>query len=242
MNKTIGIIGGMGPEATCDLFSKIIHFTQAASDQEHIPVLVDSNTRIPDRTAHILGKGPSPEYELIRTALRLEMLGADILIMPCNTAHHYHASIKRHVRSDFPSMIEETAAEIALQNPDAKKVGLLATEGTYVSGIYRMALERKRIGLVEPPEEHKALLLKWIYGLKAGRRHIPEKELSEVLGFFAKSGVDTLILGCTELPVLFNNADRKAFGSFRLVDATSVLAKTAVRLAGGRIRGTSIPD
>ena len=88
MSRNIGIIGGMGPLATCDLMEKIIDYTDAASDQEHIHVLVDSNTNIPDRTEAILHGGENPVPEMVKSAWKLESMGADILIMPCNTAHY----------------------------------------------------------------------------------------------------------------------------------------------------------
>ena len=86
--KTIGIIGGMGPLATADLFEKIVGHTKAACDQEHLHVVIDSNTNIPDRTAALLHGGADPLPELTGSARRLEAMGADVLIMPCNTAQN----------------------------------------------------------------------------------------------------------------------------------------------------------
>ncbi len=91
--KTIGILGGMGPQATVSLFQKIIDRKQALCDQEHIPLLIDNNTAIPDRTDYILGKGINPRPEIIRSAVRLENAGADLLIMPCNTAHVFYLDV-----------------------------------------------------------------------------------------------------------------------------------------------------
>lgn len=231
MKKTIGIIGGMGPEATCDLLGKIIAGTPAEKDQDHIPVLVDNNTRIPDRTAHLMGKGPSPLPELVRTALRLETMGADILVMPCNTAHHYRQAMLPYLDARFPSMLEETAEHILRAFPETRTVGLMATTGTYASGLYRKELEKRGLSLAEPSEQGKALLLKWIYALKGGHRQVPESELLQVLKAFGDAGASTVILGCTELPLLFSGLSHKALEGFRFVDATRVLARAAVRLA-----------
>ena len=89
MSKTLGIIGGMGPLATANLFNKIVLTTHAKSDQDHIHILIDNNTLIPDRTAYLLGNGEDPLEQLVTSAVRLEKMGAEFLIMPCNTAHYF---------------------------------------------------------------------------------------------------------------------------------------------------------
>ena len=93
--KTIGIIGGMGPLATADLYRKMIEGTVAEKDQDHVHVIIDSNPWIPDRTEYILHNGPSPLPEIVKSIRRLEAAGCDFLIMPCNTAHHIIEEIGR---------------------------------------------------------------------------------------------------------------------------------------------------
>ena len=110
MKNTIGIVGGMGPLATCDLFRKIIEVTEAGSDQEHVRVVIDSNTEIPDRTAAILAGGKDPVPELRKSASHLVSIGADLLIMPCNTAHYFYDQVAPTVEVPFLHMIRETAA------------------------------------------------------------------------------------------------------------------------------------
>jgi aspartate racemase len=114
MSKILGIIGGMGPLATVNLFNKIVINTDAQNDQEHIHMLVDNNINIPDRTAFLLGTGEDPTEELIKSAVRLEKAGADFLIMPCNTAHHFYEVIKEKINIDFLNMIEETVKFIVV--------------------------------------------------------------------------------------------------------------------------------
>ena len=126
--KTIGIIGGMGPEASGDLFFKILRETDAACDQAHIPILLDSNTRIPDRTAAILSGGADPRPELIRSAKRLEQAGAEVLVMSCNTAHYFYEDIIKEISVPFLHMPRLTAE--AVKEQGMKKVALLATSGT----------------------------------------------------------------------------------------------------------------
>ena len=100
MNPAIGILGGMGAQATCDLMNKTIACTDARNDREHIHIFVDCNTNIPDRTEAILHQGADPLPELVKSAVRLQTMGAQVLIMPCNTAHYYIDAIARFV--DIP--------------------------------------------------------------------------------------------------------------------------------------------
>ena len=118
--KTIGIIGGMGPLATVDLFGKIVNLTDAKCDNDHIHILIDNNTYIPDRTSYILGDGKNPLDELVKSAKRLKDMGADFLVMPCNTAHYFYNDIINNVSIPFINMIEETASYI--NNKKAQKV------------------------------------------------------------------------------------------------------------------------
>jgi len=118
--KIIGILGGMGPEATIDLYNKIIKLTAANKDQEHLRIIIDNNPKIPDRSMAILKGQTSPLNALQKTALTLEKAGADFIIMLCNTAHYYISSLKSIVNIPVLNMIEETAKEInSLNNPPA---------------------------------------------------------------------------------------------------------------------------
>lgn len=128
MKKTIGIIGGMGPLATCDLFHRIIEITDASCDQEHIRVLIDNNTRIPDRTAAILHGGADPVEQMVISARGLQTMGADLLLIPCNTAHYFHKQVSDCVNVPVLHMLEETAKVASRKGIET--VGLLATDGT----------------------------------------------------------------------------------------------------------------
>ena len=138
MKKTIGIIGGMGPMATVDLYRKIVDYTAASKDSEHIHVYIDSNTDIPDRTEAILHGGKDPVPEMVGSAIRLECMGADFLLIPCNTAHYFYDKICPMVHIPILNMLEETALEVKRQSIAC--VGLLATDGTIESGVYDQVL------------------------------------------------------------------------------------------------------
>ena len=227
---TIGILGGMGPLATADLFRKIILHTRADSDREHIPVIIDSNTAIPDRTEYLLGRGESPLDELVKTALRLEAMGADILLMPCNTAHFFYEEIRSRIGIDFINMIEETALQVKKEG-GGKKSALLSTEGTSVSGIYDKVFAEMGLELIKPEKDEQDKVSEVIYNVKKGVLKGYEKSFKGLLASLKKRGAGSFILGCTELPVYFETlkADEKIF------DPTDILAVRGVEKAGKQV-------
>ena len=129
MKKTIGILGGMGPMATADLFRKIVACTDAAGDNDHIRVYIDSNASIPDRTAAILSGGEDPVPAMADALRHLELCGADCLVMPCNTAHYFLPRLAPLTKLPFLSMIE-AAARACRERFPGKAAAILATTGT----------------------------------------------------------------------------------------------------------------
>ena len=166
--KVIGILGGMGPLATADLFQKITLHTVAACDQAHPRVCIDSNTDIADRTAALLHGGEDPVPEMIKSAKRLESIGADFLIMPCNTAHNYYEQVCEAVTIPVLHMIALTRD--ALKERGVKCAGLLATDGTVQTGIYQRTFEQSGVALLTPDSAaDQAAVMDVIYnGVKAG--------------------------------------------------------------------------
>lgn len=228
--KTIGIIGGMGPLATVDLFAKIVKRTKALTDQEHIPILIDNNTRVPDRTAAILEGGADPVPELVRSALRLEAMGADALLMACNTAHYFADEIRKFARIPLLHLIEEAAKEAKARGLQC--VGLLATEGTCRTGIYDRAFEAQGVRLLKPPAALEAHVMDIIYkGVKAGAAMYPLDGIRETLDELKGRGAQSFVLGCTELPLAFELYGIEA----PTIDPTEVLARSAIRFAGKEI-------
>lgn len=231
MPKTIGIIGGMGPMAAVDLMEKIIRVTAAETDGEHIPVFLHSNTGIPDRTAAILGNGPSPVGEIVRSALALESVGASVLAMACNTAHHFYDEITAFLHVELIHMPRETA--LAAADMGYKKAALLATDGTVRSGVYTRAFEDTGVSLLLPDDEGQAAVTDMIYrGVKAGAAEWDTRAVSAALRRLSDRGAELFILGCTELPIAFARFGIEA----KTLDPTLVLAKKAVVCAGGKLR------
>lgn len=226
----LGVIGGMGPLATCNFFEKIIRLTEADKDQEHIHVIIDNNTQIPDRTDYILGRGEDPRPELIRSALRLEYAGADYLAMPCNTAHYFVDDIKRHTRAKIVDMIEETALYLKESYPDNRDYLLLATKGTYKSQVYKKAFQKHHLNIIEPSDDDKDIIMDWIYKVKSSILDIGEEDFKRLIDKYVKNRQIPVILGCTELSTL---ADIIGL-SIEHVDPMLILAKACVRLHQNR--------
>lgn len=234
MKKTVGIIGGMGPAATCDLMEKIIALTKAASDQEHLHVIADVNTAIPDRTAAILRGGPDPTPEMCKSARRLTAAGAELLLMPCNTAHYYYDAVAASVPVPVLHMPDETAA--VLRRAGIKAAGVLATDGTVQSGIYGKALARAGVEALYPSPDMQRQVMRLIYdGVKSRSVPLDAIPVEDVLAQLRDRGAACFVLACTELPIAF----RELGLAQGCLDPTRVLAFAAVRAAGGTC---SVPD
>ncbi|MEW9095818.1 MAG: amino acid racemase [Clostridiaceae bacterium] len=229
MGKTVGILGGMGPKATADLLDKIVDLTPAKKDQDHIHIIVDNNPKIPDRTGYIMGKGENPIGALLETAVRLRNNGVDFIIIPCNTAHYFYDKLVEAVEIPFINMIEEVGKYI-LDKFGKCKVGLLATTGTYEGKVYEKYLNPLGIDVLVPEDEIKDMVLDLIYKVKAGERKFKVEELNCILKGFKEQEVEVIILGCTELPLVFNPI-KDNFSEFNFISSTDILAKKTVELA-----------
>ena len=227
--KVIGIIGGMGPMATADLFTKIIENTVAATDQEHLHVLIDNNTDIPDRTACILAGSDAPLGPMVESAKRLRDMGADLLLIPCNTAHHYHPGVQAAVHVPVLNMPEISAQYCA--DHRFSTVALLSTAGTVKAEIYEPYFEKLGIRLLHPTKVGIDNLMYLIYDeIKAGRTPHPERLYPELMGL-EEQGAQAFLLACTELPLVFQDGGRVPF-----IDPTLLLARAAVVAAGGKLK------
>lgn len=232
MKKSIGILGGMGPLATADLFRKIVLMTRADCDNGHIRIYIDDNANIPDRTAAILTGGADPVAEMTDSLRKLEACGADCIIMPCNTAHYFLPQLRPLTATPFISMLEETAKSCARLFP-GKTAGILGTRGTLATGIYNEALTAQGVSFLLPEEADRDVLMDAIYGVKGGiDLESVRTPMERVLARMTAAGADYFILGCTELPIVAQ--ELKLQGAF--VDPTSELAKAAITFCGYEVR------
>ncbi len=224
MAKTVGVLGGMGPRATADFFQKLIDLTPARRDQDHLRVIIDSNPAIPDRSRHILEGGEDPTADLVATARNLESAGADFLVIPCNTAHHFLEAIRRSVRIpvlDITEVVAERAAGL-------ERVGLLATRATVLSGLYHRALARRHCEVLVPSEPRQELVNRAIFAVKAGDLGgLVRGWVREAGQELVDRGAQALVLGCTEIPLVIDPAEWPV----PVLDSTALLAQAAVREA-----------
>jgi aspartate racemase len=232
-DRIIGIIGGMGPQATADLFREITHLTPARRDQDHIRVLVYSNPKIPDRTNAILGKGRDPLPALVETATILERAGAGILAIPCNAAHHFVPRLQARIKTPILNMIREACVQVCLLSPEIKSVGLLAATGTVRSRVYHEEFARAGLEVLVPDDRSQERVHNAIWQVKAGLLGKRVQHTFESIGAkLSRRGAGAIILGCTEIPLAFAPDEV----GYVTINSTRVLAQAAVDWALGRRR------
>ncbi len=226
--KKLGIIGGMGPLATAELFRMIVENTKSPDDAGHIRIFIDNNPQIPDRTAALLGRGPDPVPAMAVSARKLERMGADLLLMPCNTAHYFIDRLRKEVGVPFIDMIEQTA--LRLSEDGIKTAGILCTTGTMKGRVYADRLERAGISLLESDGEQQTEVMRFIYeGVKAGNAGFDASAFGRVLNSLYERGAQTVILGCTEL---FPGIRMYGVEIGSYIEPMRVLARSAVGAAG----------
>lgn len=240
MDKLIGIVGGMGTYAGIDLMSKIADSTNAGTDQEHLPVIMISEPyRIPDRTEYLLGHiKENPGFAIADIAVRLAEAGASHIALPCNTAHV--PRILDLVVKELPAgcklvnMIEEVGVYISTEYTGIRKAGLLATNGTYESGVYSHYLNKSALEIICPAKESQyskvhPSIYDPDYGIKAQSSPVSSRsieDLHEVAKELITAGAEVIILGCTEVPLALTE---DSISGIPLVDASDVLARALVR-------------
>lgn len=230
LSKTIGILGGMGPMATVDLFKKIVTYTPAANDLDHIPIIIYNNPQIPSRVDAILNGKENPLNELMRTARILENAGADFIIIPCHTAHVWLSEIQAAIQIPIYSMIENTVSCIEAQYQHlSDRILLLGTKTLLQKRLYQNAFEQRGLKLHIPESYEQDMMASAILELKGSlienNPHI--NPLNQMLNRYYSSGVTAVLGACTEIPLLFPYLDPK----IEKLDPTLMLAKMAIALA-----------
>jgi aspartate racemase len=226
--KTVGVLGGLGPEATVDFMAKVLAATDANSDQEHIRMLIDHNPTVPNRHDAIAGNTPSVGPELAAMAQGLERGGADFLVMVCNTAHAYAADIQAAVKIPFVSIIEVTVEALADHN--VTNVGVMAAEGCMRANLYQEALAAAGYQAILWSEDELNDFMELVYRIKAGER---DEDIGAGINRLATSlafrGAEILIAGCTEIP-LFMTAEQ---APIPMLSSTDLLVQRTIKLAKG---------
>jgi aspartate racemase len=228
----IGVLGGMGPESTAELLVRITRSTPAAVEQDHLRVIIDSNPKIPNRTEALLSGETGPIIEaLAQTALNLEQAGAQIIGMPCNTAHAFLTDIRTAVSIPVVDMVGETALRALDLFGEEVTVGLLATDGTLRTRLYHEALEQ--VGLVPMAPSAPGIQYAVMDALDSVKLHGVTDDAYNALAVavrnLASEGATSLIAACTEASLVLERHSP----DLPWLDPLQILAEALVREAMG---------
>ena len=229
--QRLGVLGGMGPQATQVFYQFVLDRTDAAKDQDHLPAVILSDTGIPDRTAAILSGDTEGLYRrLLGDAKLLEVCGCTALAIPCNTSHFFADKLQREIGVPIIHMLRETAKLLAAQGK--KRPGILGTDGTIRTGLYQKECTAVGLEAVVPDPDTQKLVMSIIYDeIKQGETGSREK-FAHIDKAIRRSGCDCAILACTELSVFSTYHPLPSF----YIDAMMVLAERAVERCGYPLR------
>lgn len=231
-DKIVGILGGMGPEATIDLFARIVKETKAKSDEDHLRIIVDNNPKMPSRQGAILNGTENPGPAMGETAKNLEKAGADFIIIGANTAHYFYDDVKSAVEIPVLHIIDEAVIETKQVIPDVKKVGVLCTTAAMKTKLYHKSLEKFSIEVVEVPQDIQELVQKSIFSFKYnGLTEDNVGMMLKSINYLIDNGADALIMGCTEIPLILKNQNIDV----PMINPNKVIAKVAVQFAQNKI-------
>ena len=225
--RVIGVLGGMGPEATILFQRKMLLQVAAQDDADHIPLLIDMNPQVPSRIAHLVEKGGiDPGPALARMALRLQDAGAEALVMPCNTAHFYADAITSAADIPLINLIRLASDHVAHVLGSGGRVGLLASPAVYHTRLYDEALEQRGLHAVWPASLDR--MLQAIRVIKSGRDlHLARAALMAMSAELATRGADLQLIACSEFSVIADCLE----GSARVIDTLDLLANAAAAVS-----------
>lgn len=230
--RIVGVLGGMGPDATVDFMAKVIALTPAEKDQDHLHMLVDHNPTVPNRQTAILADGEDPKPALAAMAQRLQEAGAEFLVMPCNTAYVFQDAITTATSIPLVSIIDVTIDVIAKQSPAVTKVGILATDGCLAAGVYQKPLVAAGFEPILPNDNELINLMALLNKVKGGYQGEVISGAMRKLGQALESrGAQAIIAGCTEIPLVLD----ATMLDVPLISSTDVLAQVTVQLARGEL-------
>jgi len=230
VEKVVGVLGGMGPEATADFFAKVIALTPAKRDQDHLRMIIDNNPKIPDRTEAILTRKKSLLPVLVETARNLEKAGVDFIAIPCNTVHYFYDDLVKEISIPVLHMIREVNYAVRASLPGCKRVGLIATTGTVTSNLYQEEFRKVGVEVVVPDPASQSEVMDAILRIKAGHpKGRSRKQLIAAANRLIELKAQALILGCTDVPLAIKAKDF----SVPVFDSTGILAEATVKFARG---------
>ena len=238
-DKVVGILGGMGPEATVDLFSNIVAESNAKNDHDHLRIIIDNNPKMPSRQDAILNGGENPGPAMAETAKNIEDAGADFIIIGANTAHYFYDYVKDAVDIPVLHIIDETVLETIKIVDKVKKVGVLATAGAMKTKMYENSFNKFGIEVVEIPEEIQELIDNSIFSFKYdGLTNKNEEMMLKAVKFLIDNKAEVLIMGCTEIPLVLRNKKLPV----KLINPNDVISRIAVKYARNLIQIEKVKD
>lgn len=240
--RRVGILGGMGPQATILLMQKVLDAVEAADDADHVPLIVDQNPQVPSRIRRLIeGQGEDPGPVLVGMASRLVAAGAEALAMPCNTAHHYAGQIQAAVAVPFLNMVDLSVAQAARLAGKGGKVGILASPAVRRIGLFDGPLARAGVEPVYPGDE--AAMLAAIRQIKAqGPAAEARRALAAASAEVAARGARVQMIACTEFSLIpeavapgvtvFDTLDVLVAAIVDFARQTSIISERQARQAG----------
>ena len=231
--RTIGVIGGLGPQATVEFFQRVVQETPASCDQDHLHLIVDSDPTLPNRNDAIAGRGPSPGPGLAAIAKRLETAGADLVVMVCNTAHAFQPEIEAALTTTpFLSLIEVTIDAVRTAHPEARRIGILAAEGCLEADLYGRAARAHGLEPIGPTDSESAQFMDLLYRIKAGDSGSAERtEMQGLAQALVRRGAEVLIAACTEIPLVLSAADV----AVPVISSTDELVRQVIAIGTGAL-------
>ena len=228
--KIVGVMGGMGPDATVDFMAKVSALTDSGRDQDHVHMIVDQAPGIPNRQQAIREGSTDVNHALGTMAKRLEDAGADFLVLVCNTAHVFLNEVHANTSIPFIHLIDESVKEIDQLRPDAKIVGVMATDGCLATNIYQDAITDSGREALEPEGDELKELMRLITEIKAGNQgEEVANGIQTLANALVEKGADVIISGCTEIPIVFEGENC----AVPVVASTYVLAQRTLEFAKG---------
>lgn len=228
-NKLIaGVLGGMGPLATVDFMSMVTEFCPIEKEEDHVRLLVDQNPHIPSRQIMTPEISIKIASTLSKSAVNLENIGANFLVMPCNTAHKFYDLISDAIEIPFLHIVDETVSEISSYFSDKKTVGILATTACLNSEIYQAGLKKNDKDFILPDKENQEECMRIIFSIKdEGDLTGLSQSMKKVAESLIKNGADIIIAGCTEIPLVLKQEDL----SVPVISSTKILAIRTIEQA-----------
>ena len=228
IGKKIGILGGMGPEATVRLFDRIVQLTPAKKDQDHLQIVIINNPKIPDRTAAIMEGKESPVISIQSGLDTLNDLGAQVIAIPCVSSHYFFDDLEIPPNITLLNILQETAQYTINHLAGVKAVAVLGTDLTVNKNLFGEFFGLQKVATIYPTgKEQKDIVMNSIYQIKGGEYILPRNQLKIVANSLVRQGAEAIIAGCTEIPLALKPCDI----TIPLINTIDCLAKAVIREA-----------